>query len=168
MRYVVDNEASKLIARVRSSLHEVEIVWDAVRGSFELNPEDLAAGIEGSVEVEMTRYDSGDWLRNRKIRNDLRLRDYPHARLELGKLVEMRTAESDGLVGKIEGVLQWHGHTVPVTVSGTGTVNAKTVSAQCSFRLKMGQLGITVPRFLMFRMDEEVLLEATILASSST
>ena len=165
MRYRVDTGGSRLVARARSPMHEVQIIWNSMRGTVSVDPSNPTKGVEATVEVDMLQYDAGDWLRNRKIRKDLALPRYPLATMELRKLMNLEAGSTGELHGEMEALLHWRDRTVSLPVRGQGKVSDKSLFAVCTFQLEMGQLGISVPTFLMFRMDELVSLEATVVGT---
>lgn len=103
----------------------------------------------------MTAFDAGDFLKNRKLRNDFDLPRHPIATFEL---VRLRDVVRDGatFTAVAEGVLDWRGHRVELALTGRGTLDAMTVSASATFELDIRRLGLSAPRFLMFKVEDEV------------
>ena len=86
MRYRVGT-GSKLSVKARSRIHDTTTVWDSIAGTVEA---DLATiettGAKVSIAVDMTKFDAGDFLKNRKLRKDFDLEAHPAATFELTAL----------------------------------------------------------------------------------
>src|SRR6185436_19770620 len=66
--------AGALTVQARSRVHDTTTVWSKVTGEVDADPETLAsAGATARFEVDMTAFDAGDFLRNRKLRKDFEL-----------------------------------------------------------------------------------------------
>jgi len=90
----VSGHDGKLTVRARSRIHERPPVWDRISGDVEADPDTLAtAGAAATFRVDMTAFDAGDWLRNRKLRKDFDLDGHPAATFELQAL---RDVQRDG------------------------------------------------------------------------
>jgi hypothetical protein len=61
-----------------------------------------------------------------------------------------------------EGVLAWRGREVVLKISGQGTLDDRRVTASGSFELDIRELGLSAPRFLMFKMQDEVTVSVSI------
>jgi hypothetical protein len=61
-----------------------------------------------------------------------------------------------------EGVLKWRGKEVVVTLQGSGKLDGVSVEAQGSFELDIRHLGLSAPRFLMIKMEDEVTVEVSV------
>ncbi len=160
-RYAV-GAGSTLVVRARSSLHDTRTVWSAVSGEVTADPATLAtAGATASFTVDMTRFDAGDFLKNRKLRKDFELEDHPQATFTLTGL---RDVVDDGgrFRATATGVLRWRGREVELTVAGEGTLDASRLAATGRVELDIRTLGLTAPRFLMFKMEDVVTVEVTL------
>lgn len=160
MRY--DVTAGKLTVQARSRLHDTTTVWDRIRGELEADPDTLAtAGAVATFRVDMTSFDAGDWLRNRKLRKDFELEAHPEATFELRAV---RDVVRDGTTFRAaaDGVIKWRGREVAVTVAGSGTLDAGGVEASGTFELDIRKLGLSAPRFLMIKMEDEVSIAVTV------
>jgi polyisoprenoid-binding protein YceI len=152
--------AGKLTVRARSRLHDTTTVWDRITGDVVADPETLAtAGAVASFRVDMTSFDAGDWLRNRKLRKDFDLEAHPSASFELRALQGVRR-DGPTFTATAEGVLRWRGKEVPLTLAGKGKLDAAGLEATGTFELDIRKLGLSAPRFLMFKMEDEVEIEA--------
>ena len=166
MRYRIT--AGALTVQARSRVHDTTTVWSKVTGEVDADPETLAsAGATARFEVDMTAFDAGDFLRNRKLRKDFDLAAHPTARFEL-RAVRGVVREGATFTATAEGVLDWRGHRVELTLAGRGRLDTMGVDASATFELDIRKLGLSAPRFLMFKMEDEVTIAATIRGSAVT
>ena len=166
-RYRVDGQRSRIVVRARSSIHDSHTTWDSMEGSFELDPNALECGVSGSFRVDMMSYDAGDWLKNRKLKKDFDLARYPTASFEVNQLRDIERAPDGRFSATAEGIVQWRGNQVAVTVAGQGTVTPIRVEARGSFELDVRKLGIEPPRFLVFKVENVVTVEISLWADAS-
>lgn len=160
MRYQVT--AGTLTVRARSRIHDTTTVWDKITGDVEADPDTLAtAGAQATFRVDMTSFDAGDWLKNRKLRKDFDLEGHPAAAFELRALRDVvRTGAT--FTATADGVLRWRGKDVPLTLAGKGTLDASGLEASATFDLDIRKLGLSAPRFLVIKMEDEVSIEVTV------
>jgi hypothetical protein len=168
-----------LTVRARSRIHDTTTVWNRVTGEIVADPETLAAapvlapvlapapadarpaGTSARFEVDMTAFDAGDFLKNRKLRKDFALEAHPRASFVLTALqgvVRTGTAFTATAVGTLE----WRGKRVELTLSGRGTLDAMAASASATFELDIRWLGLAAPRFLIFKVEDEVTVDVAI------
>lgn len=160
MKYQVT--AGKLTVRARSRIHDTTTVWDRITGEVEADPDTLAtAGAAASFRVDMTSFDAGDWLRNRKLRKDFDLEGHPAATFELRALRDVRR-DGPAFTATAEGVLRWRGEEVELTLAGEGTLGDEGLEAAATFELDIRRLGLSAPRFLVIKMEDEVSIEVTV------
>ena len=176
MRYRVTS--GTLTVRARSRIHDTTTVWNRVTGEIVADPDTLAgapvlapapadarpAGTSARFEVDMTAFDAGDFLKNRKLRKDFALEAHPRASFVLTALqgvVRTGTAFTATAVGTLE----WRGKRVELTLSGRGTLDPMAMEASATFELDIRTLGLSAPRFLMFKVEDEVTIAATIQGS---
>lgn len=160
MKYQVSS--GKLTVKARSKIHDTTTVWDTVTGSVDADADTLATqGATATFEVDMTKFDAGDFLKNRKLRKDFDMDAHPKATFELRAV---RDVVRDGPTFKAtaDGVLRWRGKEVLVTVQGSGKLDAMGVEASGTFELDIRKLGLSAPRFLMIKMDDEVAVDVTV------
>jgi polyisoprenoid-binding protein YceI len=154
--------AGRLTVRARSRIHDTTTVWDRIAGEVEADPDTLAtAGAAASFRVDMTSFDAGDWLRNRKLRKDFDLAGHPSATFELRTLRDVRR-DGPTFTATAEGVLRWRGKEVALTLDGKGTLDERGLEATATFELDIRKLGLSAPRFLMLKMEDEVAIEVTV------
>jgi polyisoprenoid-binding protein YceI len=154
--------SGKLTVRARSRIHDTTTVWDRITGDVEADPDTLAtAGAVAAFRVDMTSFDAGDWLRNRKLRKDFDLEGHPAATFELRALRDVRR-DGPAFTATAEGVLRWRGKEVPLTLAGKGQLDGAGLEATATFDLDIRNLGLSAPRFLMLKMEDEVEIEVTV------
>ena len=172
MRFAIGS-GSKVVVSARSSIHDTRTLWDSVRGTIELDPDDPAAGARAELTVDMRRHDAGDFLRNRKVKKDLEVERYPEARFVLEALDDVvRDPAAGGATGgrfkaRARGVIEWHGRKVQVEAQGEAEIGGGALRATGRFELDVRELGVEPPRFFVFKVEEVVAVEVTIAASAS-
>ena len=154
MRYRVT--AGMLTVQARSRVHNTTTVWNKLSGDVVADPQTLAtAGATATFEVDMTAFDAGDFLKNRKLRNDFDLARHPAATFSLVRVRDVvRTGAT--FTATAEGVLGWRGRQVELVLAGRGTLDDMGISASATFELDIRTLGLSAPRFLMFKVEDEV------------
>src|SRR5215207_6841031 len=121
--------SSKVTVRARSRIHDTTTVWDKVSGDVEATADTLAtAGAVARFTVDMTRFDAGDWLKNRKLKSDFELDKHPQATFELGAVRDV-VRTGDRFTATADGTLHWRGKRVPLTIEGTGSLDDRTIRA---------------------------------------
>jgi polyisoprenoid-binding protein YceI len=159
MKYKI--AGGSLTVKARSSLHDTVTTWSKIEGDVDADPETLAtAGATATFAVDMTAFDAGDWLKNRKLRKDFEMDAHPRATFTLTKVSDV-VRDGAKFTAKAEGTLSWRGKDVVLAVTGEGTLDAATVSATGSFELDIRRLGLAAPRFLMIKMSDEVSVQVT-------
>ncbi len=159
-RYRIDR--GKLTVQARSRLHDTTTVWDKISGEVEADAETLAtSGAKATFTVDMTSFDAGDWLRNRKLKSDFDLERHPRATFELRSIKEV-VRDGAKFTATAEGLLSWRGKQVVLALAGRGTLEDMRVEASGKFDLDIRDLGLSAPRFLMIKMDDEVTIEVTV------
>jgi hypothetical protein len=163
-RFVV-GAGSKLTVKARSKIHDTTTVWDALSGSVDADAATLdTAGAEVAVDVDMTKFDAGDFLKNRKLRKDFDLEHHARASFELVGLDDVRR-DGDTFTATARGILRWRGREVPLTITGSGMLDDKHLDARGAFDLDIKTLGLAAPRFLMFKVEDEVTVDVVLKGS---
>jgi polyisoprenoid-binding protein YceI len=154
---------SKLTVKARSRVHDTTTVWDSIEGTVETDPATIeTTGAKVAVAVDMTRYDAGDFLKNRKLRKDFELDAHPRATFDLVALEGVTRGAGDRLTAKARGTLRWRGREVALVVEGSGVLDANGLDVSARFDLDIRQLGLSAPRFLMFKMEDEVTIDVVL------
>jgi polyisoprenoid-binding protein YceI len=160
VRYQV--QAGTLTVQARSRLHNTTTEWNKISGEVTADPETLAtAGATARFAVDMTAFDAGDFLKNRKLRSDFDLAGHPTASFELVRVTNV-VREGTTFSAIAEGVLGWRGKSVELVLTGRGTLDAMALSASATFELDIRRLGLSAPRFLMFKIEDEVTVAVAI------
>jgi len=165
-QYRLSAAGSKIEVLARSSVHDTTTCWPKVTGAIEVDPDDLGAGAVARFEVDMTDFDAGDWLKNRKLKKDLEVAKHPTATFELIELVDIESS-GDKTSAKAKGTLSWRGRSVAIEATGSATIDQKAISASASFDLNVRDVGVTPPKILMFKVEEIVTVRVTLLAATS-
>lgn len=154
-----------LTVQARSRLHDTTTVWNRITGEIVADPEALAdvgpAGTQARFDVDMTAFDAGDFLKNRKLRKDFELERHPRASFTVTALRDVARTGSMFTATAL-GALDWRGKRVELTLAGRGTLDAMRVEATASFELDIRWLGLSAPRFLMFKIEDEVTVAVAI------
>jgi polyisoprenoid-binding protein YceI len=157
--------AGTLTVQARSRVHDTTTVWNRITGEIDADPETLAsAGASARFEVDMTAFDAGDFLRNRKLRKDFDLATHPTARFEL-RAVRDVVRNGATFTATAEGVLDWRGRRLELVLAGRGKLDDMGVDASATFDLDIRELGLSAPRFLMFKMEDEVTVAVVVRGS---
>lgn len=166
--FAVDPAASRVVVVARSSVHDTETLWDKLSGEIEADPEKL--GVEptrASIVVDMRSFDAGDWLKNRKIKQDLDVAAHPNAEFVLEELTNV--VEEDGAFRAVAiGVLSWRGREVRIEATGVGAVSQDLIEASASFELDVTTLGVKAPKILMFKVEDVVTIDVTLVARTTS
>lgn len=161
--YRVDSTNSRIVVKARSSIHDTSTTWKHIEGVVEADPaalEDASA----TFSVDMSAFDAGDWLKNRKLKKDLDVAGHPTATFELTGLRDLSRNQDGSFQATADGILRWRGRQVSLSVSGRGKIDASAIDATGAFDLDIRQLGVEPPRFLMFKVENEVTVEVTLRA----
>jgi polyisoprenoid-binding protein YceI len=158
MKYAVSG--GRLTVKARSSVHDTTTVWDKVSGDVDADP-DAIEQAKATFSVDMTSFDAGDWLKNRKLRKDFDMDAHPTATFTLERVSDV-VRDGDKFTAKAEGKLRWRGKEVVLVLSGQGTLTSDRVEASASFPLDIKKLGLSAPKFFMFKMEDEVTVDVTI------
>src|SRR5262245_16012888 len=149
MKYAV--EAGKLAVKARSSVHDTTTVWDKIDGEVEADPERIDQA-KATFRVDMTKFDAGDFLRNRKLRKDFAMEDHPTATFTLERVSDV-VRDGAKFKANAEGTLRWRGKEVVLVLAGQGTLDDDRLEAKATFELDITKLGLSAPRFFVFRME---------------
>jgi polyisoprenoid-binding protein YceI len=86
---------------------------------------------------------------------------HPTATFTLGSVSSV-VRDGQKFTAKAEGTLRWRGKDVVLALTGQGTLDDKHVEARATFELDIRKLGLSAPRFFMFKMEDEVTIEVTL------
>ena len=163
MRYRVTS--GTLTVQARSRIHDTNTVWNKVTGEIVADPATLAdvgpGGTRAELEVDMTAFDAGDFLKNRKLRKDFALQAHPLAKFSLTGLADVAQSGAT-FTATARGMLEWRGKRIELVLAGRGTLDDMRVEATATFELDIRRLGLSAPRFLMFKVEDEVAVDVAI------
>jgi len=162
--YQLDPQRSTVVVKAQSTLHEVTSrgagLHGFVAGDFS-NPETLA---EGSISFPLANMSFGDRVRDFALKRHLNIKQWPEARFVVtGVQVEQRDPWRVQVLGK----LSYRDHVVDLAVAAVGTVTETTLEATAEFTLKLPEIGITPPRFLLLKVADTVELQVRLYGSQS-
>ena len=162
--YRVDHNASALVVRARSTLHDTSTTWSRITGDIEASADTLESdGASADFAVDMTVYDAGDWLKNRKLRKDFQLEQHPRATFVLGELRDIQRT-GDRFSATAQGTLSWRGRNVQLSIAGHGLMTDQAIEVTGTFALDIRDLGLQAPKFFIFKIADEVAVEVTLRA----
>jgi len=150
----------KLTVKARSTVHDTTTVWDKITGDVDADPEAIEQA-KATFRVDMTSFDAGDWLKNRKLRKDFDMDGNPVATFTLERVSDVKR-DGDKFTAKAEGKLSWRGKEVVLVLTGHGALSADRVEATAKFELDIKKLGLAAPKFFMIKMEDEVTIDVTV------
>jgi len=162
-RYAIAGGA--LTVKARSTVHDTTTVWNQISGDVDADPDAIEAA-KATFTVDMTAFDAGDWLKNRKLRKDFDLDGQPRATFQLDRVSDV-VRNGDGFKATAHGTLRWRGKDVALVLAGEGTLDRQRVTARATFTLDIKRLGLSAPKFFVFKMEDEVTVEVTVRGSAS-
>ncbi len=163
--YTIDSAKSTVVVKARSSIHDTTTTWNQISGTIEAAADSLeSAGAIATIDVDMTSFDAGDWLKNRKLKKDLAVTQYPLAQFELSELAEVVRGDDGEFKATAVGKLRWRSQEVTVTAPGKGRVNDDGIEARAIFELDVTDLGVKPPKILMFKVEKIVAIEVVLVA----
>ena len=158
MKYQV--RSGKLTVKARSSVHDTTTVWSQIGGEVDADLDAIEAA-KATFRVDMTAFDAGDWLKNRKLRKDFELDAHPSATFELQRVSDV-VRDGAKFTARASGLLRWRGKDVPLELAGSGTLDRERLAATARFELDIRKLGLAAPRFFVFKMEDEVTVEVEV------
>jgi hypothetical protein len=163
--------AGTLTVQARSRVHDTTTVWNKVTGEIVADPATLAEvgpdATRARFEVDMTAFDAGDFLKNRKLRKDFAMDAHPVASFTLTGLDSVVRSGAT-FTATARGTLEWRGKRVELVLAGRGTLDDMRVEASAAFELDIRRLGLSAPRFLMFKVEDEVTVAVEIRGTAAT
>jgi polyisoprenoid-binding protein YceI len=149
-----------LKVQARSRIHDTTTVWNQIAGDVDASP-DAIEQARATFTVDMTQFDAGDWLKNRKLRKDFDLEHHPSATFELRGVSDV-VRDGPRFTAKAEGMLRWRSKEVGLVLAGSGTLDDERVAATAKFELDIRRLGLSAPKFFVFKMEDVVTVDVEI------
>jgi polyisoprenoid-binding protein YceI len=146
--------------QARSRVHDVSTTWSKITSEVDADPDAVEAA-KATFTVDMTAFDAGDWLKNRKLRKDFALDDHPSATFTLERVSDV-VRDGAKFEANAEGTLRWRGKSVPLKLSGRGSLDAKQLTASATFELDIKLLGLQAPKFFIVKMEDVVTVSVTL------
>jgi polyisoprenoid-binding protein YceI len=160
-------QRGKVEVMARSSIHDTRTVWSKLAGTIEFDADDPKSA-RAAIEVDMRVFDAGDRLKNWKIKGDLEPDKHPTATFKLLRFDKIAEVTAGVWEAAAVGQLSWRGQNADVTVKGKATVDRRGIDATATFDLDVRkQLGITPPRFFMFKVEDVVAVQVTLFAPAA-
>ena len=162
--YHVDRSAKNVVKFVSDApVEDFEGVTDKIDGYLLYQGDDLTAGSDVYLEVDLRTLDTGIGLRNRHMHEDyLHTDKYPHAKFS-GRIIEVSPAGGNTNV-KVRGTMDIHGVKRPMEVKGSITGSGDRLRVRTTFDVKLTDHKIEVPQFMFLKIDEnmELVLDFTL------
>ena len=158
MKYRVSS--GTLTVQARSKVHDTTTTWSKVTGDVDADA-DAIENATAMFAIDMSSFDAGDWLKNRKLRKDFDMDAHPRATFELRGVKDVQR-DGTAFTATAEGVLRWRGKELVLVLAGRGTLDPMRVTARATFELDIKRLGLTAPRFLMIKIEDEVSVEVSV------
>jgi polyisoprenoid-binding protein YceI len=150
----------RLTVKARSSIHDTTTVWDKITGDVDADPDAIEAA-KAAFRVDMTSFDAGDWIKNRKLRKDFALEAHPTATFSL-EGVSLSKRDHRAFEATATGTLHWRGKDVALQLVGRGTLDPDRLAADATFELDIKRLGLQAPKLFMFKIEDVVTVAVTI------
>jgi polyisoprenoid-binding protein YceI len=161
MRYKIQRGVVEI--RARATVHDTVARFTKVEGTIDFDP-DAPARAQIDVKIDMRVVDTGDTFKNWKIKGDLDADEHPTATLILARIDDVHELTAGAFTASATGQVKWHEHAPLVKLKGKATVDRRSVDARASFDLDLRQLGFAPAKFLMFKVDEIVSVQASVFA----
>jgi polyisoprenoid-binding protein YceI len=152
-----------LEVKARSKIHDTTTRYTKLEGTIDFDPDD-PKNAKAEISVDMRVFDAGDRFKNWKIKGDLEPDKHPTASFTLMRIESIREATSSRFEAEAVGQLRWRGKATDVEVKGTAKVDRRSIEASAEFELDVKTLGVSPPKFLMFKVEDEVLCQVDLLA----
>lgn len=153
--------------KARSKVHDTTTRYNKIEGTIDFDP-DEPKGARAELSVDMRVFDAGDRFKNWKIKSDLDPDQHPTATFTLTRIESISEVTSGRFEARAVGQIKWRGRSVDVKVKGTAKVDRRSVEASADFEMKVTDLGVQPPKFLMFKVEDEVLCQVELLALVTT
>jgi polyisoprenoid-binding protein YceI len=154
---VLDPASTQIHFTLVGNLHTVHGNFALRRGTIRFDPETGLA--KGEIVIDPASGNSGDKLRDDKMKNDiLAVSEFPEISFLPSAVRAHREANGD-LRGTIEGVIGLHGESHPQELTYSGNLNGDAVAVTSRFTIPYVQWGLSNPSFLLFRVGDTVEIE---------
>jgi len=132
-------------------------------GMVEADAETLAeAGATARLEVDMAKFDAGDWLKNRKLKGDMQVDRHPTATFDLERVSDVRRLGDGSIEARAAGTLRWRNREVKIDARGKARMDDRGIDASGEFDLDVRDVDIKPWKFLMLKVEEIVSVKVTL------
>jgi len=133
----------------------------SVRGALVFDPDNLAAPVSGSIEVDMATLDTDNRVRDGHMRsNHLHTDQFPFSRFTLQSLTDtggqLKFDNGKQARFKARGSFLCHGvtHDIQPEVKAVWNATAGELEVEAFFSVKLSDYNIPRPQFLVMKLDE--------------
>ena len=135
--------SGKLTVKARSSVHDTTTVWDKVTGDGRRRCRTRSSAANATFAVDMTSFDAGDWLKNRKLRKDFDMDAHPDAQRSARRACRDVVRDGAKFTATAEGVLRWRGKEVVLVARRPWYARSTSASKPPrTFELDIKKLGL--------------------------
>lgn len=149
--------------KARSTVHDTTTKFEKLDGTIDFDP-DATKNARAEIAVDMRVFDAGDRLKNWKLKSDLEPDKHPTAGFTLNQFTDIHEVTAGNYTATAVGQLRWRGQVANITVKGTARVDRRSIEATASFDLNVRDLGVTPPKILMFKVEDVVTVQVSLLA----
>ncbi len=149
--------------KARSAIHDTTTRWSKLSGEIEFDP-DQPQTARAEIAVDMRAFDAGDRFKNWKIKSDLDPDAHPTATFTLARLESVHEPTSGKFQARAVGQLRWRGKGVDLKIKGDAKVDRRAIEATATFEMNVRDLGVSPPKFLMFKVEDEVTVQVSLMA----
>jgi polyisoprenoid-binding protein YceI len=149
--------------RARSPGQDTITRFSKLAGTIDFDPDDVKSA-RAELTLDMRQFDAGDRLKNWKLKTDLEPDSYPTATFILARFQDIHEVTAGQFTATAVGQLKHRDATPTIHVKGMASVDRRSIDARVSFELDVRELGIFPPRFLMFRVEDVVLVQVALFA----
>ena len=158
--FQVDATKSRVLAIAKSNVHDLNFSMPLIGGSLTCHEDNNVLRWAGEIEVNTSKADAGDFLRNRKLHKELGSREFPKARFTLMAL----ELPKDQASAKVAGTIQWRNTSREVNATVRTSITDTNLQAEAEFEIRATDFDITPPKILMFKVDDTVSVSLTLYA----
>jgi polyisoprenoid-binding protein YceI len=147
----------------RTPVDDTKVQFGKLDGTIEVDP-DRPDQARADLTLDLRVAEAGDRAKSWRLQTDLDAERFPIATFTLARITAVHEPTAGQLTGTVIGQLDWAGHRPLITVRGSAAFDRRSLEVRGSFELDLRELGITPPRFLMFRVDDFVRAQVTLFA----
>ncbi len=155
----------RMRVQVHSLVHDLAIGCDSLTGSLDANPENLTDGqVGGHVRIDLQALDAGGWLENRRLHQVLESRRFAFADVTVNGARELVRDDAGPVTGWVDCLLRFRERSISLTMQCVVEADGPNLRVDARTKVSLSALGIEKPRFLMFEIDDQMLVEVGLTA----